>query len=301
MNWEFLIGPLVGGVIGYITNGIAIKMLFRPLKPIYLFGIKLPFTPGLIPKEKGRIARSIGNVVGRELINEEVLSRVLLQQNIYDHINQKIDEVIKGFLTNEQKLGELASRMIGEEKTEVLAAKAEEALVGKIYTKLVEANIGELAVGHLINEFKNGMDKSLFGAFALFINDSMIESIAGKLEPVINQMIEKEGETFLREAVIKEREALFDKSAAELAVKIEEYIDIIKELVKKSYTYFVQHNLAHALEVVDLSKVVEERINAFDTLELERIILEIMSKELNAIIWLGALLGAIMGCLLSIF
>lgn len=51
METQLIIGPLVGAIIGLITNGIAIKMIFRPLYAKYLWGWKLPFTPGLIPKE----------------------------------------------------------------------------------------------------------------------------------------------------------------------------------------------------------------------------------------------------------
>ena len=55
METTYFIAPLLGGLIGYITNDIAIRMLFRPHKAKYLFGIHIPFTPGIIPKEKGRI------------------------------------------------------------------------------------------------------------------------------------------------------------------------------------------------------------------------------------------------------
>ena len=54
---SYIIPPLVGAAIGYITNDIAIRMLFRPHEAKYLFGKQLPFTPGIIPKEKGRLAR----------------------------------------------------------------------------------------------------------------------------------------------------------------------------------------------------------------------------------------------------
>ena len=58
MEWlHYIATPLVGGFIGLITNGIAIKMLFRPHYPVKIGNIKLPFTPGLIPKEKPRIAK----------------------------------------------------------------------------------------------------------------------------------------------------------------------------------------------------------------------------------------------------
>ena len=44
--------PILGGLIGYYTNDIAIKMLFRPYKVLYIFGRKVPFTPGLIPSNQ---------------------------------------------------------------------------------------------------------------------------------------------------------------------------------------------------------------------------------------------------------
>ena len=39
---EILAGPVIGGVIGYFTNYIAVKMLFRPLKPVKIGGRTLP-------------------------------------------------------------------------------------------------------------------------------------------------------------------------------------------------------------------------------------------------------------------
>ena len=47
---HYIAGPLLGAVIGYCTNWLAVKMLFKPLEPIKVFGRTLPFTPGVIPK-----------------------------------------------------------------------------------------------------------------------------------------------------------------------------------------------------------------------------------------------------------
>ncbi len=52
MDLQMIAAPVIGGIIGLITNGLAIKMLFRPHKEIYIGKFRLPFTPGLIPKEK---------------------------------------------------------------------------------------------------------------------------------------------------------------------------------------------------------------------------------------------------------
>ena len=50
------IPPLAGAVIGYVTNAVAIKMLFRPLTEIRVFGIRLPFTPGILPRHRHKLA-----------------------------------------------------------------------------------------------------------------------------------------------------------------------------------------------------------------------------------------------------
>lgn len=70
-NW---VGPIaIGAVIGYFTNWLAIKMLFRPLRPVMLLGVRLPFTPGILPRERDRLAVSIGDSVSRELLSPELL------------------------------------------------------------------------------------------------------------------------------------------------------------------------------------------------------------------------------------
>ena len=59
----YIIPPLVGGVIGYVTNDIAIRMVFRPHTAKHIMGRRVPFTPGIIPKEKGRIAEAVGTAI----------------------------------------------------------------------------------------------------------------------------------------------------------------------------------------------------------------------------------------------
>ena len=61
--WKYIAIPLIGAVIGYVTNWIAVKMLFRPRKEIRVFGKRLPFTPGVIPRGQGRLARAVGNAL----------------------------------------------------------------------------------------------------------------------------------------------------------------------------------------------------------------------------------------------
>ncbi|MGD1860378.1 MAG: DUF445 domain-containing protein [Leptolyngbyaceae cyanobacterium] len=80
--WLLLAPPIVGGVIGYFTNDLAIKMLFRPYRPYYIFKRRLPLTPGLIPSNQERLARRIADTIMGSLLTPtemENLARRLLQ------------------------------------------------------------------------------------------------------------------------------------------------------------------------------------------------------------------------------
>ncbi|WP_010293903.1 DUF445 family protein [Clostridium senegalense] len=83
---KYLIGIIIGAIIGYFTNWLAIKMLFKPHKEVRFLGIKVPFTPGLIPKEKDRIAKSVGDAVGDHLLDKETIIDSLCSEKISNSI-----------------------------------------------------------------------------------------------------------------------------------------------------------------------------------------------------------------------
>lgn len=58
-----MLAVAIGAVIGYLTNWLAIKMLFRPHKAYHIFGLRIPFTPGLFVKRRRDFARSIAQMI----------------------------------------------------------------------------------------------------------------------------------------------------------------------------------------------------------------------------------------------
>lgn len=84
----------MGAIIGYITNWLAIKMLFRPHEQKFIFGMKVPFTPGLIPKEQKRIAKSVGKAVGEHLLSEETVVEALSSEKVYIHLKKLIENKV---------------------------------------------------------------------------------------------------------------------------------------------------------------------------------------------------------------
>jgi uncharacterized membrane protein YheB (UPF0754 family) len=108
----WVLPPLVGAVIGYITNAVAIRMLFRPLAAKRLFGLRLPLTPGIIPRQRYELAESIGRMVSRELITEEAIQHQLgsasfrrgLRRNVGDLIEEITLKPLASFAGKDREL-----------------------------------------------------------------------------------------------------------------------------------------------------------------------------------------------------
>ena len=131
--------PAIGGVIGYVTNRLAVKMIFRPIRPVNVLGMKIQ---GLMPRRQKDMAESIGAVVGDHLLSHEDLAKgfsnlpleEILGEVLEAGIGPKIAELrslplIGGFLT-EDRIDELRKSLVdGVLKNKArLMSKLEEAL-----------------------------------------------------------------------------------------------------------------------------------------------------------------------------
>ncbi|MGH4140820.1 DUF445 family protein [Clostridium sp.] len=497
---KFLIGSLIGSIIGFITNWLAIKMLFRPHQEIRIGKFKVPFTPGLIPKEKSRIAKSVGESIGQHLLTKETIMKALCSENMNDQLDSwvkskivsiensqvTVEKEIKTVLGHEysefiqstnDNLSKLLIDYINEEdvkqgiakyataqimleldakpqviyeselynsiKNKVLNAAIEykdtECFYGEI-EKILEEKVSDLKdldknfeevipkgitnnlkvyiygkrhdialeikklmkeeknrqklrqiVGEVIstkitpmiamfmnadsvyekvvtgiNEFldddKNHNDiasiindiidkllqnsiSSVFSEISIdgindgikplinlfttkIVDEKLIRSIFEKIEGKVNnyasiqELLQTTGidyESGIEKAVKGRIEAITASSSVKIkvaeivAVMINRLLHMemksiivgepdkvaqsISKVVKELYNKFIENKAADVIEILDVAKIVEDKINEFDVAFAEKIILEIASKELNAITWLGAILGAIMGLL----
>lgn len=325
---SYVVAPLVGSVIGYITNDIAIRMLFRPHKPKYLWGWKVPFTPGIIPKEKGRIAVAVGNAISANLMNREVLAKNLLSERITTRIGDAVDRFFKKQQQNTKTLRQWLSGYIGEDDVDALAQKCSTDLTSVIYSKLASSDVGDkiahAAVKHVMGKmqhFGSGIGdrlaeegigrgggfgdmlgrgiRKLFGrsgadATSRFI-DALAEPVEQALAANINEMLTQKSEEIVGNIVVKETDALLDRTVQSLLQGKEKEIARAREWVLSTYRNVIEERLPRILAAVDISKIVEDRINEMEMDEVEKVILDVMRSELRAIVWLGAGLGFIMG------
>lgn len=296
MDLSFFIGPIMGGIIGLITNGIAIRMLFRPLKAIKVLGLTLPFTPGLIPKEKPRIAKSLGDVVANNLLNEDVIKNGLLSPEMDDKITVAVNGLIAKKSTSDETLRELFYSFSGAERGEQIITDVTTKVVGFSYERMVKMELGPLLSEIAVTEIVSNLQGSMF---AMLINENLISSAKVKMSEIIERMVVEKGEGILDSIFEKESTNLLDKRLCDLYLEYEDRIPEFVAWVVTTYHQLIDKNIGVLIHALDLSKLVEDQINGYDVLTFEKMILEIMKKELNAIVWLGGLLGCIMGLVMS--
>lgn len=93
--WVMALPPITGGIIGYYTNDLAIKMLFRPYRAIQLGERTLPFTPGLIPKNQARLASKVSDAIMSSLLTPEELQKVAQRVLKTERIQSAIQWLLK--------------------------------------------------------------------------------------------------------------------------------------------------------------------------------------------------------------
>ena len=170
MNIElsFLFGPLVGAFVGYVTNDVAIRLLFKPHQPKYLFGRQLPFTPGLIPKERGRIAEAVGSSISENLMNKEVLEKNLLSEDMLTKIGEGYDTFIAKQRVNTETLRIFLNHFLSAEDLSKIQSDAGGELAAQIHSRLADSNLGTMlahaAVEHAISKMENGLLGIAFNA-----------------------------------------------------------------------------------------------------------------------------------------
>ena len=460
---KLFLSIIIGATIGYITNYIAIKMLFRPHREIKVWGLRMPFTPGLIPKERERIAKSIGETIGIHLLSSETVADVLRSDRVNHEIKKWFKEKYQELKSKNISIDELARKYLNEHYDEV-KSKIKNQINRRIISLLEDRNFLDTLKYNLKGQIeKLDIEKLLKEAFSsdkfvtlinAMVEDSILkftsstkkirdilpekildllkesvinnkENIANylkrklkspyirtKISHFINDNIQQNfgkfvsmfiGPEFVVQKAIASIEDYLEKNEnkMDLAIMINNIIDNIAEsefnkvinfidnknefagevskkllfelnkesnlltiaqYTKKHFTdedllnyifekldefkktdnfvnlvdsltsksldiilnakidnilenidveeleaFFdtikfgldelLKNNVEYFIELLDISKIVEDRINSFDVEFAEKIILDVANKELKAITWLGALLGGIIGIL----
>ena len=294
MIWKKIMAPLLGGLIGYITNDIAIKMLFRPRKALYIGKWHVPFTPGLIPQQKDRIAESIGNVISSQLLNSDTLKRTILSEEMVSRIRTKLEEWAEQCRNDTRTIEEILTEAVGEEKITQGKTVICEKGIDLLIDKMEQAHIGEKMMGIVHEKLQQSFLGQ--GAFSFLFRDG-IENLEENFAGMINEMIREKAPDIIRNEIEKSEDEFLQKRLCDICESQEERIPELIDRMVLVYQSAVEKGLDRVLKAVDIRKIVADKVRSFDAVQLEQMIFGIMHKELRYIVYLGALLGCIMGCI----
>ena len=388
MDYNWILRPVIGAVIGYSTNWLAIKMLFRPYEEKRFLGVKIPFTPGVIPRERERIANSLGSAVGEQLLTEQVIKDELLNDSVTEHIKSyviqdllqdafSLEDLMTGVFHGQgtKILGGITNQIAGEIGVYLNAPTTKDNLrqtIGDYLSQSAPYNtpIGNLLTENMSEEMTGVVRCNMEGINGYVLTQLNQEGVKGKiaqaieklvlekvgalgamfLDPVnmadsvidyIGGMLQEEetqtaiagavggGLSLLREQNLSETVSLglYQETVTAITDRIvdgiynqvseENLTDLVEPLVQRMvqkkiylsddqkvmiedqvevlYRNFIEKNISTFLETFEVSSVVENEINQFSVMDIEKLIFNIVDQELQAITWLGGLLGFVIG------
>lgn len=282
---KIILSLLVSAIIGIFTNYIAVKMLFRPYRAKYIGKWRVPFTPGIIPRRQGALAKGLGRMVSESLVRSEDLKKALLS----DEISKTIAQGILSFPSIRMS-GQALFGHTYEEKRDVVL----DYLTDKILNGILAMDVGGVIAKEAAGSVQAFASKNPL--VAMFVNDAMIEQLAAPIGGKVTDFLQSDGRAKLREALAAEVAAYEDKPVCELVKNPKTFEKIIIGL----YQRLVDKYAASIASQFHLAEIAEEKINAMPPEALEELILGIMRKELNAVVLLGGVIGVILG-FISVF
>lgn len=292
MDYTLIIRPLIGAGIGYITNWIAVKMLFFPLKPVKIGKFTLPFTPGVIPRNQERLAGAIGNSISNNLVNADTLKLALLTDEMKSEVREIIVDFLNGTTDISASLDSILTNYIKTDNFEQVKDNLVNNVSASILDTIKDADIGSIVAEQIELAAKEKFKGSLLG---LLGGNAVVGTISRGANEKITEYINTEAEGKIREMVNTEITKYTSSSVSDITTKIGTSEINLVDIMMNIYEAFITKNLPPILKLIDISSVVTNKINTMESAEMEKLILQIIKKELNALVNLGALIGFILG------
>ena len=248
MDARTVLAPIIGAGIGYSTNWIAIKMLFRPYTEKKIMGIKIPFTPGLIPKERERVAKSVGQVIEEYLLTD----KIIIDEMLKDKAKTQVLELVNNNIYNDDSNSINISKIIGENTKILITDKFVNVLVNKIIVILNQENVKNNIQEFIGNKISNSLKE-------IYINDILNEeSLNNKYSEIINNNV--------RDII---NEVLSEKISNENSIN--DIIDV--KLIEKAKDIIINNidNMINDIKIFENDKLREKAIGLIDSTIKEKV------------------------------
>ncbi|MDX1671551.1 MAG: DUF445 family protein [Balneolaceae bacterium] len=245
----------VSGLIGFLTNWLAITMLFKPTERRPILGY------GLIPAQKDRIAFRLAQAVSNDLINPEIIKRRINETKVISRYRAQATRYIRSIIDAPEFRSELKKWLVNYVDEMIADQEIRAALAEKILLQIEES-----------------------------VEDNSVEQIALKAYSFIKG---REMQKIIEEALIKLPTSVesgldkMDDLLDQLPEKVDEHSEVIENMVTTL--------LYKLINQLDVHSLVEDNLREYDEQRISRIIQGATNEQLRYIQYLGAVLGTVGG------
>lgn len=245
----------VSGMIGFLTNWLAITMLFKPVKPRPLLG------HGLVPAQKDRIAYRLATAISQDLINPEIIKQKITERQLIPRYREAATHYIKGIIDAPE---------FREELKDLVVSYVDEMIADpSIRSGLAERILSEIEQAMESNTFERMALKAysyLRGQEAQLIIEESLARLPGSVERGLDRM-----------------DDILDQLPRQIDAHSEQIENLVTNLLYK------------LVNQLDVHSLVEENLRNFEEERLEKMIKGATNEQLRYIQYLGAVLGTIGG------
>ncbi|MDM5224256.1 DUF445 family protein [Peribacillus sp. NJ11] len=237
---KILFMVVVGAVIGGFTNLLAIRMLFRPYKPIYIFGKQLPLTPGLIPKRQDELAKQLGKLVVDHLITPDSIQSKVINEASLQNMKIFVQAEVKKALSTEKSAAQLLDQLGMKNSSFTLDQRLQAFILGKYETWSEEnrsKSLKDIVPSHIQQKALDSIPD--LSRFIVKKGKEYFDSAEGKsrLEDMLDDFFKERGKLINLIQMFIGNEKLIDKIQPEILKFLEQSrtIDILSVMMVKEW------------------------------------------------------------------
>lgn len=292
MNFLNIIsGPLIGGIIGYFTNYIAIKMLFRPINPVKIGKLTLPFTPGIVPKRKDSLAETLGDAIVTKFFTYDDLEVIFLSDYMKNAVVDSIVELLYS-TSDENSLANMTKNIKNTDAMNQMMTKIKSEMCIRIQAGFLKTNIEDI----IVKESKHMVRKNFQGTMvSKLLNEDFIATLSEPLSEQIKEYVLKHGRKIILPMLEDEFNELFKHPVGSIIEEMELDESITREIICDIYAEFMKERTRSIVEHIDVSGIIKQKVIDMSPLEIEELTLSVVKRELHAVVMLGAIIGVVIG------
>lgn len=270
MNIDLLVklSPLaVATAHGYAAAWLAVKMLFRPRRPIYLGKWRVPLTPGMLPKERDHFIEALSSVIAERLLDVETITDEIMKLNLESEITSIARREYLHHSQNESTLAVIAEHLRARllHLRDSVETRSE---IARALRRIINAEMGRR-----------------FNLLQRFIADYLLSDEA--LDRIVGDSIDKLAEqiseslyvrTTISQLMERLPETLFQPGTPTRSTPINDFVTVLSSRL-------------------DFRAILIARLSALSNEAIEQLIMDTAGREIRAIVWFGAGIGFVVGIL----